>query len=198
MAVAYHPVLLFALPFVLSPSLLAVAACDVLMLLRAVPLLGPACLDDRALAGNDEFKMMLQSYEATRKVAEVLLESVPQLVLQLWMVLGSHDTAGLDLDSEGALYRALVASLVNLVFVVATNVWAMRRQGLGVRAYAKMLVQIGGGKVGNIIKRIARDDPGFAGRVDLSHSGVTDAHARMLAAALKTNTRVTQLILGGN
>ena len=96
------------------------------------------------------------------------------------------------------LERALAASIANAVFVLAMNAWAMRRQGLGVRAYGKLLVQIGGGKAGNLIKRVAANDGTLAGKVDLGSTGMTDAHARMLAKALEGNTVVTALNLWDN
>ena len=76
--------------------------------------------------------------------------------------------------------------------------WMMRRQNIGLWLYAKTLVQIGGGKVGNIIKRIAKNDPDLTGTVELGGERVTNSHMRMLAAALKNNTVVSGLSLHSN
>ena len=172
------------------------------MLLTAAPLLGDALERGPLLKGRDELTALLGSYEATRTLTECFLESLPQLALQLWMVFGNHgaDVSALGLDGSGVLYRAIVASAVNTAFVLASNYTAMRRQGLGPRAYGVMLLEIGGGKAGNLIKRVAANDATLVedGVVDLSNLGVTDAHARMLAKALEGNTVVTGLKLGGN
>ena len=179
---------------VIPVSALAVILCDVIMVLSAP-------LPRRWQCTDTEFNEFIESYSTTRIIAEVIFESLPQIVLQLWMVFGSHGdtTEELDLDSKDALYRALAASLANAVFVIALNAWEMRKRRMGPRAYGVMLLQMGGGKAGNIAKRIANNDPTLGKQIDLRDSDVTDAQMHLLAEALKANTpHVTRINFSSN
>ena len=145
-----------------------------------------------ALQLYDSMAMLLQSYSAMRKVVECLCESLPQIALQLRMKAMDEDLLG---DRNDLLHQALITSLGNFLFVAALSVYEMRRRNMNASQYFVMLIQVGGGKVGNLAKRLARNDPQIS-VVALRSSDISDAHLRMLLQSLKKNTVVTGIELG--
>ena len=165
---------------------------------------------------GDETAMMLGSYAATRAAAQCYLEFLPQLALQCWIIFGGNkgesgfhelnitaigtheptrciDDPTCGEDAKAAVYWAFAVSMISLMYNIVINWMEMKRLHMKPCAYFLMLIEVGGGKVGNIAKAIGNNDLKYEGEVDLRALGVryvSDAHARMLLEALKQNTTV--------
>ena len=176
----------------LLPFMLVYTVCDILMVIRAVPVFGRRFRTGGKYV-DGEAAMAIESYTSTRTLVECLFESLPQIALQLHL----QASGRLDVDSEAVLQRALVVSILNTLYVVCDHAWKMKCRKMNVKLYIKMVLQIGGGRAGNIATRIANKDAELD-RVDLRNSDVTDFHVWMLAKALKENAIVTRIDLSSN
>lgn len=115
-------------------GLYLVIIADIRMFLSTTPMIGSwlvACDCPRAI--------LTTSYATLRTFFESIF-SVPILLLQLWMMYGSH-----GLDKSGfadVLHMSLIASAINIVCVNANNAWEMFQLSLSPCAYIKMLFQL--------------------------------------------------------
>ena len=99
-------------------------------------------------------RQFVPAYKATRIIAEVVIESLPQCVLQafIYVVVIKHTQAGTATASEAALFefcsllpKSILISVVAMVKTWIELVLAARQAGLSVSAKAVQLWQVGAG-----------------------------------------------------
>ena len=97
---------------------------------------------------GDNLSNFMTQYEATRTLSETVLESIPQLCLQLYMV-GYCRTNGCNFEAEeggdAALMQALVISISSIVYRLVMTCFEMQRENLTLREYVTQLVRMGDG-----------------------------------------------------
>ena len=181
-------------PYVLAPVYL----CAPLVLDCSMLFVSVVKLDLCPCSLPDAFTAFLVSYAAMRTFTEAVLESLPQLVLQLW-IYGRCTSAALGArvpscdevaagapccppqEEMGLLVFSLTLSVVEVGYQLLTIVWVSRVLGVPVREYVATLIKIGGGLPIDAIKEneITELDVGFA---------LDDAQVKQLAGALRNNT----------
>ena len=174
-----------ALVVLLSPALPAL--CDVFMpFFRLVQ----KCVPD-----FDDLTNFMVQYEATRTLSETVLETIPQMALQIYIFIfcnNNHECEGIEQEAGTALVQSLIIGGICILYRFVLVYYEMKAEGLGLCGYVKSLVQLGAGLplraiTGNTIKSL-----------DLSDHNLEEAQLRSLFAALKGNTSVTHLNLSGN
>ena len=144
----------------------------------------------------DSLTNFMVQYEATRTLSETVLETIPQMALQIYIFIfcgGNEDECeGIEQEAGTALVQSLIIGGICILYRFVLVYYEMKAEGLGLRGYVKSLVQMGAGLplraiTGNTIKKI-----------DLRDHNLEEAQVRSLATALKGNTSVTILLLRDN
>ena len=116
---------------------LAPAFLDVLMFFYR-PL--QRCLPDKLVT------FMVQ-YEATRTLSETILESVPQMALQIYIYFycAGNETMcdGITQEAGTALVQSMIISGMSILFHLVQVFYEMKKEGLGFFGYLKSLVTMG-------------------------------------------------------
>ena len=140
---------------------------------------------------GDNLSNFMTQYEATRTLSETVLESIPQLCLQLYMV-GYCRLNGCNFQAEeggdAALMQALVISISSIVYRLVMTCFEMQKENLTLREYVTQLVRMGDGLP---LGKIANNDI-VELNVDFE---LTPAQARLLAKVLRKNTSLKRLDL---
>ena len=142
---------------------------------------------------GDNLSNFMTQYEATRTLSETVLESIPQLCLQLYMVVYCRMN-GCNFQAEeggnAALMQALTISISSIVYRLVMTCFEMQRENLTLREYLTQLVRMGDGLP---LGKIANNDI-VELNVDFE---LTSAQARLLAKVLKNNTSLEHWICIG-
>ena len=140
---------------------------------------------------GDNLSNFMTQYEATRTLSETVMESIPQLCLQLYMV-GYCRMNGCNFQAEeggdAALMQALIISISSIVYRLVMTCFEMQRENLTLREYITQLVRMGDGLP---LNKIANNNI-VELNVDFE---LTAAQARLLARVLADNTSLVRLDL---
>ena len=162
---------------------------------------------------SDSLSNFLVQYEATRVLAETILESIPQMLLQIFIfvycgnddarhrgwepdhVPGLNHTApspttsppgqcgGVTREGQDALTMSLIASVLSIVYRFAMTWLEMKRMKMTFKEYVVSLMEMGAGLPLRAIVENA------ATNVKI-HEDLIDSELRSLAAVLEKNTSV--------
>ena len=152
----------------------------------------------------DELINFMVQYEATRTLSEAVLETIPQLSLQVYIYLHcqGQNTYCEQMEETGntalmqradiALIQSLVAGGVCVVYRFVVVYLDMKHQGLTLKAYLKSLIQLGAGLPLRAITENSMRE------LKLPHAQLLNAQVRSLSTALKNNTSLTKIDLCDN
>merc|ERR1711991_246064 len=131
----------------------------------------------------DELMNFMAQYEATRTLSETLLESVPQLGVQVYMVMWCRNNpCNFEEDGDGELIQAFTVSIVSIIYRVVASWIEMKADKLTLCGYIEQLVKMGDGvPIAAIKNNVAKE-------FELSL-----AQVRLLANALEHNTSIKVL-----
>jgi len=164
--------------FVLAP--VAVPPLDVLWLVLKVPPV-ERCMPPR-------FANFMITYGAARTLVETFLESLPQLVIQVYLARSSPDDLRL-------LAPSIVLSFLDFAWVFLNNVYTARKNGRSLLRHFDLLRRVGGGAFQNGLSAIVGNS---AESVDLSDLDLNVDQARQVAYALGGNRALTSLDVSRN
>ena len=141
-------------------------------------------------AGENLSNFMTQ-YEASRTLGESVLESVPQLLMQIYTVVYcAEETCNFKIDQGGntAFFWAVMASIACIVYRLVLTVIEIHRENLTLKQYLRQLIRMGGGLpltkiANNEIERLEIDFPLRASK------------AKLLAKVLKNNSSLKQVVM---
>eukprot|EP00936_MAST-01D_sp_MAST-1D-sp1_P002660 g2660.t1 len=171
----------------LAPAVLlapaAVPLLDVLWLVLKVPPIGNAL--QRRLPTR--FANFMITYGAARTLIETFLESLPQLMIQIYLARASPDDLRL-------LVPSIVLSFLDFVWVFLNNLYTARKNGRTLARHFDLLRRVGGGAFENALSAIVGNN---ADAVDLSNLDLNADQARQVADALKGNSALTSLDVRG-
>ena len=89
---------------------------------------------------GDNLSNFMTQYEATRTLSETVMESIPQLCLQLYMVIYCRMN-GCNFQAEeggdAALMQALVISISSIVYRLVMTCFEMQKENLTLREYLR-------------------------------------------------------------
>ena len=135
----------------------------------------------------DVLTNFMVQYEATRTLSETVLETIPQMVLQVNIYIycagNAGNCEGIDQEAGSALAQSLAVGGVCIVYRLVLVYYEMKAEGLGLLGYLKSLVQLGAGLplraiTGNTVKELRLPE------------NLEEAQVRSLAVALKSNTSI--------
>ena len=143
----------------------------------------------------DELTNFMVQYEATRTLSETVLETIPQLGLQVYIYLhcqgNSQNCKGME-KTDTALIRSLVAGGICIVYRFVMVYLDMKHQGLTLKGYFKSLIQLGAGLPLRAITENSMT------HLKLSHAHLLSAQVRSLSHAVKNNRSITKIDLCDN
>jgi hypothetical protein len=172
----------------------------------------------------DKLVTFMVQYEATRTLSENMLESVPQMALQVQIFFycaGQEDMcAGITQEAGTALIYSMIISGASILFHLVQVSYEMKKEGLGFCGYLKSLMTMGAGLplkaiTNNAIEKLDLDDQELLPaqvrllaaaignnkslrRVELNRCNIDDEGARHLATMLEKNTSLERLNLSRN
>jgi hypothetical protein len=127
--------------------------CDLCLLIPILPF-GPIFCDMimpfyrvfRSCLPGKLLNFMVQ-YEATRTLSETVLESLPQLCLQIYIAVHCEEITcvGVDKETGSALLQSIIVGVFSIIFHIATTWKEMQGEGLTLRGYLKSLIEMGAG-----------------------------------------------------
>merc|ERR1711991_233396 len=140
----------------------------------------------------DELMNFMAQYEATRTLSETLLESVPQLGVQVYMVVWCrNNTCNFKEDGDGELIQAFTVSIVSIIYRVVASWIEMKADNVTLCKYIEQLVKMGDGlPIASIKNNVAKE-------VKIEFE-LSLAQVRLLANAFKHNTSIKRLFLENN
>merc|ERR1711991_413648 len=137
----------------------------------------------------DELINFMAQYEATRTLSETLMESVPQLGVQVYMVVWCrNNTCNFEEDGDGELIQAFTVSIVSIIHRVVASWIEMKADKLTLCGYIEQLVKMGDGMPIASIKNNVGNEVKIEFELSL-------AQVRLLANALEHNTSIKVLWL---
>ena len=142
----------------------------------------------------DTMMQFMVTYEATRTLSETVLETIPQLGLQvyIWFYCQTEsDCEGIESEAGEALTQSLLISTCGVLFHFIMTYVEMRREGLTFKAYLKSLIRMGAGLplaaiTGNTIDKFT------------VHGQLKDSQVHSLSVALKETTSLAYLDLSSS
>ena len=141
---------------------------------------------------GDNFSNFMTQYEATRTVSETILESMPQLGLQIYMIIYCR-TYGCNFQTDGddgddtALARAFIISISCIVYRIVLTWYEIQKENITLKEYFIQLVKMGEGIP---LSKIANNE---IDKLDLTDMDLTVAQVRLLIKVLKNNTSLKML-----
>ena len=135
---------------------------------------------------GDNFSNFMTQYEATRTVSETILESMPQLGLQIYMIIYCR-TYGCNFQTDGddgddtALARAFIISISCIVYRIVLTWYEIQKENITLKEYFIQLVKMGEGIP---LSKIANNE---IDKLDLTDMDLTVAQVRLLIKVLKNN-----------
>ena len=141
---------------------------------------------------GDNFSNFMTQYEATRTVSETILESMPQLCLQIYMIIYCR-TYGCNFQTDGddgddtALARAFIISISCIVYRIVLTWYEIQKENITLKEYFIQLVKMGEGIP---LSKIANNE---IDKLDLTDMDLTVAQIRLLIKVLKNNTSLKML-----
>ncbi len=137
----------------------------------------------------DTLMNFMAQYEATRTLSETVLESIPQLGLQVYMVLLCRSiTCAFVEEDASALLQAFTVSMISITYRLVLTWFEIHAENMTVKQYVGQLVKMGGGLPLAAIAHNQVEDV----RIDFE---LSLAQVRLLAGVLRTNTSVKILDL---
>merc|ERR1711991_869391 len=137
----------------------------------------------------DELINFMAQYEATRTLSETLLESVPQLGVQVYMVVWCrNNTCNFKEDGDGELIQAFTVSIVSIIYRVVASWIEMKAYNLSLCGYIERLVKMGDGMPIASIKNNVAKEVKIEFKLSL-------AQVRLLSQALEHNTSINLLLI---
>ena len=141
---------------------------------------------------GDNFSNFMTQYEATRTVSETILESMPQLGLQIYMIIYCR-TYGCNFQTDGddgddtALVRAFIISISCIVYRIVLTWYEIQKENITLKEYFIQLIKMGEGIP---LSKIANNE---IDKLDLTDMDLTVAQVRLLIKVLENNTSLKML-----
>ena len=139
----------------------------------------------------DEFAIFLASYSAVSTFTQAFLESLPQTLLQGWIIYrcaNASSPCGLDVDSSFVVWRGWIVSLLNIAKQLLNNYLTAKQMGLSGTQYLKSLMELGQGLPLQALKKNDIDVLEFPHR----QHPFSKREIELLTNLLKTNTSVKE------
>ena len=141
---------------------------------------------------SDNFSNFMSQYEANRLLSETILESVPQLCIQIYMISYclSNTCNFEDGDkSNNQLTQAFFVTTLSVLYRMGTTIYEVRQQNISLKDYFRQLIKMGDGVplqeiVGNEIEHL-----------DLAYLDLSLAQIRLLGKALQHNSSLQSISL---
>ena len=140
---------------------------------------------------GESLSNFMSQYEVTRTLSEAVLESVPQLAMQIYTVVHcSEGTCNFRIDEGGntAFFWAVISSIACIVYRVVLTVFEMHRENLTLNQYLRQLVRMGGGLP---LTKIANNE---IDRLEIDFD-LRASKAKLLANVLENNSSLKQVVL---
>ena len=136
----------------------------------------------------DAFTNFMSQYEATRLLSETLLETVPQMGLQVYIFFfcdGNEENCdGIEQEAGDALVQSLIIGGICIVYRLVLVNYEMKDQGLNLKDYVKSLIQLGVGlPLRAITENTVKD-------LKLPTADLLGSQIRSLATAIKSNASI--------
>ena len=143
----------------------------------------------------DKLVIFMAQYEAVRTLSESILESFPQMILQMYIYFycdgNEANCLGITQEAGDALTQSLIISGLSIALRIAQMVFEMRKEGLPLGGYLKSLIEMGAGLP---LRAITNNS--------ITHLSVKfkllPAQVKSLASALKHNRSLGTLYLDDN
>jgi hypothetical protein len=147
------------------------------------------------IVSTDEVVSFMTQYEAMRTLSESILESFPQMILQMYIFFycdgNEANCRGITQEAGDALTQSLIISGLSIVWQISQMVFEMRKEGLSLGGYLKSLIEMGAGLP---LRAITNNS--------ITHLSVKfkllPAQVKSLASALKHNRSLGTLYLDDN
>ena len=141
---------------------------------------------------SNNFQILCRNMRQIDCLAEAILESVPQLCIQIYMIsycLANTCNFEDDDKSNKQLTQAFFVTTLSVLYRMGTTMYEVRQQNISLQDYFRQLIKMGDGVplqeiVGNEIEHL-----------DLSYLDLSLAQIRLLGKALQHNSSLQSISL---